>query len=245
MDIETTLKSYGLNDKEIKVYLALIDLGLSKVQDIAVKSAIVRETTYSILKSLIEKNLASFVIKGDTRYYAATSPDTFMELLKEKERSLAEIIPLIKERQKLGYKRTIVNTYEGKEGIKTVFKEIIKEKHQDIYGILNSKQAKILLYYYPERISEERAEKNIKSHMLMDNSQETKKMIKDDKKYYRETRESEIVNSLNTGTYLFGDKTAFITFDQQEPVGIIIENKAITQTIKKIHEKLWKEAKKQ
>ena len=55
MKAEEALKEFGLNDREVKVYLALLKIGTSSVHSIAEKTGIIRTTVYDIIKSLIEK----------------------------------------------------------------------------------------------------------------------------------------------------------------------------------------------
>ena len=52
--IVENLRQFGLNEKEISVYLSLISLGHSPVREISKTANVNRGTTYDILKSLIE-----------------------------------------------------------------------------------------------------------------------------------------------------------------------------------------------
>ncbi len=49
---EEALRSLGLTDKEIKVYLASLQLGVSLVQKIASTAGLNRTSAYDLLKSL-------------------------------------------------------------------------------------------------------------------------------------------------------------------------------------------------
>ena len=55
------LTEIGLNEKQAKVYLAVLELGGSKVTEIAALSKVHRVTVYDILKSLMEKGLVSSI----------------------------------------------------------------------------------------------------------------------------------------------------------------------------------------
>ena len=52
MRLEQTLKDYGLKEKQIKVYLACLQLGTGSVVKIAQKAGMPRSTVYEILESL-------------------------------------------------------------------------------------------------------------------------------------------------------------------------------------------------
>ena len=64
MDPKESLKHIGLNEKEIQIYLSLLELGSSTVLAIAKRSGIKRPTAYLVLQSLVEKGFASRIIKG-------------------------------------------------------------------------------------------------------------------------------------------------------------------------------------
>ena len=87
MDTEI-LKEIGLNENEIKVYIILLRLGSSKVNEVYDKTKIPRSFIYEVLKSLIDKGLVSYVIKSGIRYYEAAKPLKLKEILKKKESKL-------------------------------------------------------------------------------------------------------------------------------------------------------------
>ena len=60
MNLEDILTKVGLDEKEAKIYVALLDLGSEKVHEIAKKAGVKRPTAYVVLEQLYAKN---FVIK--------------------------------------------------------------------------------------------------------------------------------------------------------------------------------------
>lgn len=244
MDVEESLKEFGLNEKETKVYLALIEMGISKVNEISEKSNIIRETTYGTLKSLAEKGLVSYVIKSGIKYYSCAEPEKLIHILKDKQKKIEEIIPELNKYKSFNYKKPKVEFYEGQEGLKTVYREIIKEKHNEIYSFLNIKEFSNALPFFARNISDERKKKNIKSFVLIDQSQESKEVMKRDKDEYRETKVLELVNDMKVGIYVFGENIAFFSFSQKEPIAAVIENKDISDAMQLIFKYFWKIAKK-
>ena len=243
MNAEDALKNFGLNEKEIKIYLALLEIGISKVNNISEKADIMRETAYGILKSLKEKGLVSHVIKSGVMYYSAAEPEKLIQILKDKEKNINEILPQLKEFKKFIYKKAKVEFYEGSEGVKTVYREIIKEPHKEIYSFLNLNIFSRLLPYFAHQISTERKEKRIKSLALVDDSPEAKEVTQRDKKEYRETRISKIVKDMKAGVYVFGNSIAFFSFSQKEPVAVVIENEDIAKSMELIFKHFWDESK--
>ena len=67
--IENTLKSVGFTSAEIKVFMALLELGSSTVTQIVEKSGTTSSKIYELLDKLIRKGLVSQVIKAGRKYY--------------------------------------------------------------------------------------------------------------------------------------------------------------------------------
>ena len=71
MEIKETLKDFGLTEKEIKLYLKLLELGSAASGELIRELGFYSKTIYELLDKLIDKGLVSFVIKSNIRYYAS------------------------------------------------------------------------------------------------------------------------------------------------------------------------------
>jgi sugar-specific transcriptional regulator TrmB len=83
--IASTLEKLGLSDGEIRVYTALAQLGTSTVGPLVERSKITSSKVYIVLDKLIDKGLATYIIKEKTRYYQATEPVSLIEYAERKE----------------------------------------------------------------------------------------------------------------------------------------------------------------
>ena len=92
MQTETLLKKFGLSDKEIAVYEALIELGPSPVRLIAQKSKVNRGTTYDILKSLLDTGLVTYFNKQTHQYFSAEPPEKLISALSDKQQQLEQVM---------------------------------------------------------------------------------------------------------------------------------------------------------
>ncbi len=129
-EIEKTLLKLGLEEQEIKTYLALLDFGGSTATKLSEKTGLGRVHMYQITNKLIEKGLASYIIKNNVRYFSAADPETLLEELEEKEENLKKILPELKARQTLINFETKVEIFRGLEGINTILKMILKDKKE-------------------------------------------------------------------------------------------------------------------
>ena len=81
--IEKTLEEIGLTKSEIKVYLALLELGSSQTGKIVQKSKAASSKIYEILEKLIQKGLVSYIIKSGIKHFEAAPPERIMDYLEE------------------------------------------------------------------------------------------------------------------------------------------------------------------
>jgi sugar-specific transcriptional regulator TrmB len=240
---ENALKDLGLSEHEVRVYVALLELGTSKVEPVSKRVNLPRTTVYGILSSLLEKGLVSYVIKSGVKYYEATSPERL--LLREKERveELKKVIPELAALENTIGEKPSMEMYEGKEGIKTIYEDMLKTR-QTIYGYGNTKLLfELLEFYIPNYISR-RAKLGISFKVVTEKSKIATDMQKKDKKERRETRFIKEMENITSVTYLYGDKIAIMGLIKKQPIGIIIQNESFYNSQKLVFDILWKIAKK-
>jgi len=147
--IELELRKLGLTEKEVKVYLAGLELGPSSVQEIAKAAKISRPTTYEIIKKLKEKNLFTETKQKGKRVLAAQSPERILGLLRtqkreieEKEREFIRIIAALE--AKYSKEKEGIKVYKGKEGLKSLA-EIISFSSTPQILVINPKLSPLKL----------------------------------------------------------------------------------------------------
>ena len=129
------LQNLSLSKKEARVYLALLELGPSTVQEIARKTGLVRTTVYNQIKTLIEKGLLTGMFQGKKRLIIGQNPNRLLSNLRfqkkeleEQERILKDIIPDLKGLINLSKGSPKIRTFIGKEGIRLMREDMIKTK---------------------------------------------------------------------------------------------------------------------
>ena len=124
------LEELGLSEAESKVYLALIETGSTLAGAIIKKTGLHRGTTYQILQRLKEKGLVSSVIKGKKQYFEPASPERLMDVLKERQEKLQEIMPILKAKLEASKEKQEVTVYYGIKGIRSVLDKMLEELSQ-------------------------------------------------------------------------------------------------------------------
>lgn len=88
--IEDLLKKLGFGDKEIVVYLCILENGKIAPAAIATITNIKRPTVYSVAKELIKRGVITEDIKGSGGYYVALPPAELDTMLKKEERAISD-----------------------------------------------------------------------------------------------------------------------------------------------------------
>ncbi|MEX0932914.1 MAG: helix-turn-helix domain-containing protein [Candidatus Pacearchaeota archaeon] len=125
------LKELGLSAGQIKVYSAVLELGISTLNKIQEKTGIERRNIYDILNKLIEAGLISYTIEKGKRTYQCTHPNKLLEEIKDKEKKLKNLesqIPAIKDLFDLSKPEIKAEVFRGTEAIKSLFDEILEYK---------------------------------------------------------------------------------------------------------------------
>ena len=169
------LTELGLTSGEIKVYLALIGLGETTTGPIVQESGVSISKVYTILERLARKGLASHIVHGATKYFAAATPDRLLDYLKEKEAQLEaqeqllkQFIPILKAKQGTVVTQETAQVYDGLRGIQTARERtlnIMKKGDQMwIIGIARTPYDRLTAYF--SEYHSRRIKKGIKCRYL-------------------------------------------------------------------------------
>ena len=241
-----SLEELGLSKTEAKVYLALLRIGSGTGSEIAEKADVFRRNAYDALNRLGERGLVNRIIKEKT-YYSVAPPEKLLDILREKESYLNELLPKLRELYTHPKIKQKVFFYEGREGVKTVMNEIIKEgKDWLCFGA--SGQSKAAFGEWVDYWEKRRAKAGIPSKILMANTPEGRKRGKEIEalvaRKHTEVRIVEEQFASPASTYVFGGRMAIVLWSDIEPLAILVESKEIAAANRRYFELLWKTAKK-
>jgi sugar-specific transcriptional regulator TrmB len=227
------LRKLGLTEKEVRVYLAALELGYTSVQKIAQQAKISRPTAYEIIKSLKEKGLISQSKDKGKRYFMAESPDKLLGILRrqkkeieEKEREFIRIIAALRDKYHLSDKRDI-KTYKGKTGLETLFDDFLTTQNKEIYVLVNNEKI------WPNK-ARQTAYQKIKKRLGRIQVKELSpgKTIKND---YLEKKPLK-PDLAFSGIVIIYDKVIILS---EKSIGILIENKTLISLIKSLFLCIW------
>ncbi len=134
MNLTESLKNLGLNKKEAKVYVALLQLDQGSAYAIAKLSALKKSTTYVVLEDLIDKGVVRKIPRVKIMQYVAIPPSELFamaqaKLINAQKETLAELKALSsgdEHKMKASY-------YEGVDELKLMYQKQLKEDNSQKY----------------------------------------------------------------------------------------------------------------
>ncbi|MBW2991379.1 hypothetical protein KY348_06795 [Candidatus Woesearchaeota archaeon] len=241
---EETLLELGLTEKEVKVYIALLQLGSATVQEVSSKANTYRTYTYEILNSLQHKGFVTYVIKSGKKYFEAPHPRKIIELLKEKQEKAERILPELEGIYKTTLKKPSIEVFEKKEGLKTLMWYSLAERKdlsipKENVFIGNFDNFNKYFAYFSDLLIKERVKKKIPFRYVIDDSEESKRLTRNNKKVLRETKMFSELRKSKAEIGVHNDIMMIFTLVEDEPIGIKIQDKELTKLFRIIFDIIW------
>lgn len=243
------LREIGLSEGEIKVYLALLKLGEAKKTELAKQAGVSSSKVYEICGKLQTKGIVGTILKDNKKHFQAMNPSRLIDFFNEKtakidnqRKELEKAIPFLE-----NYSRTQENKavlYEGLNAIKNFYRNILEElKKGEEYCVIGVNYGDNLagVKEFFENYHGQRAKKGIKVKMLVNNDAKgiLVKTIhsKSEVRYLPQYLMSNMI-------ILFYKDKSFIFFLAKDAIGLLIENKEVTDGFRSYFDAFWKLAKK-
>jgi sugar-specific transcriptional regulator TrmB len=246
----SVLKEIGLTDSEIKVYLALLEIGVSTKSAIVKKAQITSSKVYEIIDKLMDKGLVSYSIINKVKHFKAAQPSMINEYIKEKISTLEskseeinQMIPLLT--QFIATKQNIsAEIFEGWKGLSTMYQNMIdtvsKNETDYVFGASKGKDPERTRIFF-DKYMDKAFKKKIKIKMIMnensrkyyESSQVVKKHV--EVRFLKQTTPTEI--------NVYSNKVLIVVLSDN-PLGIMMTGKEIADSFKEYFEAMWNIAKK-
>lgn len=233
--MEENFKEIGLTEVESKVYLKLIELKKATSGLISKKSGVHRRTVLDALERLIEKGLVSYIKENNRRFFSPANPERILEIMEEEKEKLENKVKLIKPKYDISQAMEETVFFRGKQGIKTVFDDQIREG-KTIFVIGGSKNVENILDFYFPRYNKIRVNKKIKLNIIFACEKISGKYTFASLRYLPKKYDTAV------STNIYGDKVAIIHWDKL--FVIVIKSKEVAKTYKNYFDILWGKARK-
>ncbi len=240
------LEDLGLTKNEVKVYLALLELGSTPAGKLIKKVGMHRGVVYDLIDLLVDKGLVSYVIKANRKYFEAHDPerlkeyyDTKKQELEQKQNQLKKIIPELQLKRQLSKEEQEGTVYKGKKGLKSIFEDIINGK-KDWYVFGATGKFKEIFHAYFIHFHNRRAKSKIPLKILF--KEEIRKKHREKELKLAKIKYLPGTYATPSTTFIYGDKVAIINWST-EPMAFLMRSKQVANSYKGFFEMLWNIAK--
>lgn len=250
MSIEQTLENIGLTKNEIKIYLALLDIGLTSSGAIIKKTRIHTSKVYDGLERLSEKGLVTHIIKANTKYFKAVNPDRLIDFIRDKKKKLEEqekealsIIPQLKSKQKSDLDETQAEIFKGWKGMETVYKmlrdKLKKGDSNYIFGASKGEDEEKTREFFTKHINF-LGQKGIKQKIIF--NEEARGNLPIYKKYPKLFQLKYLENTTPSEINIWADNVMIVIL-RKNPTVILINDKKVAHSFIQYFNAMWMIAK--
>jgi HTH-type transcriptional regulator, sugar sensing transcriptional regulator len=232
------LENIGLTRSEITVYLALLELNSAPASEIAEKSGLYRKNTYDALARLIKKGLVSYAKVETKRVFSAASPQRLLEFVELRKMEIQEMLPELESLYKTPGFTEEITVFKGKEGLKTIFEDILKSRQNYAKFGSGDKFKEYLPYYYPA-FQKRKRDVEIKCKAIYSENERNEDSVKE---FIGQARflPKEFIHP--STTFIYGNKVAILIW-KENPLGVLISSKEVAESYRYYFELLWSNSK--
>lgn len=237
------LKQLGFTDKEVEVYLALLEFGSQPASVIAKKTSIPRPTVLFLFENLLKRGYIRKSQKGKARFFYADPADLYkakLEEMQQTKEALEATMPLLNEYKSPFSSPPRINFFEGIEGCRNAYLQVLESKtevcefaaHMDLNKMGET---------FMENFVAERTRRKVFMKVISQDTPVHRAYQKLDKKQQRTLKMFPIKKGdLFSSIDIFEDKVLLLNL-YHDCFAILIESKQVADTLKTIHSLIWEE----
>jgi len=245
------LEKIGLTKSEIKVYLALLELGSTSKGLLVKKAGITSSKIYEVMDKLIKKGLASYVLKNKVKYFKAASPKRIKDYLEEKkkeiiekEKSFEKILPFLKDKHLFLKEEIDAEIFKGWRGMETVFEDMIntldKGEINYVFGASKGYDTKRTRSFY-DKYQIKTNKKGIKIKTIF--NEDSREYFEKSKAIKKHIEVKYLKQKTPTEINIYDNKVLIIILSKI-PIIIMIKGEEVAASFKQYFDTMWKIAKK-
>lgn len=242
------LRNLGLSEAEIKVYITLLELGLSTTGKLIKQTGLQKSTVYYALDNLEKEGFVGISIRNNIKHFKAENPQIISEKIKQMERDSQEVISELKGLQEIKDEKVQSMINEGAKTVSSSFQHrlAVLKKNDEllIFGSLatnpESKSAVLTI----QKVNGELIRRGVNARILFNKELKGSTLAK----FYRSLPGAQVKYTeinLPTGMAIYKDFTyTFVWKDSRNSTSILTKSKIISDIYKDFFNSLWKQAKK-
>ncbi|MEI8143122.1 MAG: helix-turn-helix domain-containing protein [Candidatus Berkelbacteria bacterium] len=245
------IEKLGLDKKDVKVYLALLEMGETHIVPLAQKVELPRNTVVYILENLKSIGLVEILQRCSRRVYLPNPPEAVLNLAKrqkdeatEREKTAKSILPELKRLYSTSMVEPSMRFFKGQDEIRQIYDEMIVSGETEILYVGEyDKIVEVIGKRYLEKFIKNRIAKGIKTRSVRVRAAEVAESIfQSPEETIRQIRYSP-ADFVSPGHVTIYQNTVAVITTAKENFGFVVTSKEYAITMKSWFEQLWKVSK--
>lgn len=246
MSLESTLEAIGLTKNEVKIYVALLEVGLTRTGILLKKTGIHPSKMYDGLERLTQKGLVTYIVKANTKHFKAVNPRRLLDFLKDKkkkideqENEVKEILPQLELKQKLGLDETEAEIFRGWKGMDTVYRmlrDTLKKGDLNlVFGAGLGEDTEMVRRFFNKHLML-MAKKRIKQKIIY--NEEARGNIHEQTQHPHLFQVKYLKNTTPAEINIWADKTMIVIL-RKDPTVILVSDKKVAASFRQYFDVMW------
>lgn len=258
IQLQKQLETIGLKDKEIAIYIAAFQIGVSSLQSLTQKTGFKRSTVYNYVESLKKKGLLKETQKGKKRIFVPAPPEKIEQLVDMKQweleylkKEMPDIVSYLStfilknKTNEVDESKTKVSYYDGDEALQSIAEDVFASDIIYYYSKMGPDFTK-----FPSNIEYFRSiltSKNVNHKAIIDDCtsnmsfEETNlyQIMHDVPNFhYRKVSSNYTIGLSELAVCIYSNKV-IISLQKNQPEYIIIDNAHLNKMLINMYECLW------
>ncbi len=222
-----TLIQYGLTERQARVYIACLELGVASIQQISKKVQVARSSCEATLHQLKERGFVTSYQHKTVRKFSPVDPRQLVKIAEQKVHGLTSSLPDLTGLFLKNKTIPSVRMYEGKKGMNAILEEILDEAKilhgfgsaDDLYDTLGET--------FPE-FRKRRIQKKILVKIILKDTEKARHRQKMGPQELREVRLIKDGTDFSSLVFMWNNKIASFSL-REEMVAVVVESKEMAE----------------
>ncbi|MAE68519.1 hypothetical protein CL635_01785 [bacterium] len=241
--LEQVLTLNGFTERESKIYLAVLESGEATIGTIANKTRLKRSTVYTIIDELTKRSILSVNMRKGIKRVSALPPQGLIERFRHSLSVAENALPTLLDMAYSSPLKPRLRFYEGIDGIKEVILQVNTVKNVEPGMIFTdySQMPSEIFELIRSTVTQRRRAKNFLKIIVPANERNLEVQAEEDSLHYAEHRIAELPfkNYPLELTLFDNTKVGFLSFEQNELFGVVIDSKAMYRTLQNLFLFTW------
>lgn len=239
---EEILQDIGLTKNESRVYLSLLKRKKGTAIEIAEESKVHRVNVYDAIKKLKMSGLVTEMRIDDKKVFVVSDPKHIMNILKEKELKLNNILPELELQHSMNKKSCDIQMFESQNAIRKQFLRFVERGKPIYYWGLPKVILSLIGKDFQEEIHKRRAAKQQWMYHIYNSDAYERSRYLNTLPFTKSRCSSPAMDS-PVATAVCGEELVLNLVIEEKLITVSIMNKALAEAYEKYFWVLWENAK--